>query len=176
MDILPNEIESIKVIGNLHGDDVKMIKTFGGLHVAIGKKNKNSRKPEALAAASHAAIVSHQVSKDHNSFQPAIAKSEHERPEEVEDKSEFLSKSLKDKGIELFVLSKNDSLQFILYKSGLTIGKYETESVNGSLLIKSHKFNTDFYPTLKKEVSNSMAKAMNNKMSEKNLKKILVEL
>jgi len=173
MEIMPNEIESVKVIGNLHGDDVKLIKTNGGFFVAVGKKNKSSRKAEALAAGSHAGIVNYQVSKQHGKdFQPAIFKSEHEQLEQVENKSDYLSKSLIDSGIELFVLSKNNNLEFILYKHGLTVGKYYTEAKDGSLLIKSYNFNTNFFPTSKKEAAQSVAKAMENKMKELNLDKI----
>jgi len=173
MEIMPNEIESVKVIGNLHGDDVKLIKTNGGFFVAVGKKNKSSRKAEALAAGSHAGIVNYQVSKQHGKdFQPAIFKSEHEQLEQVENKSDYLSKSLIDSGIELFILSKNNNLEFILYKHGLTVGKYDTEANNGSLLIKNYSFNTSFFSNLKEEAAQSVAKAMETKMKELKLDKV----
>jgi len=166
MEIMPNEIESVKVIGNLHGDAVKLIKTNGGLFLAVGKKSKNSRKAEALSAGSHAAIVNHQICKQYGKeFLPAIFKSEHEQIEEVEDKSHLLSKSLKDDGIELFVLSKNCKLEFVLHKHGLAIGKYDTEVRDNSLVIKGYSFNTAFFPELKKEVSESMANTMIEKMN-----------
>ena len=170
MDILPEEIESIKSIGQLNGDEVKMIKTSGGFFLAVGKKKKTSRKPEVLAAGSHGAIVAHQMCKEYKrSFQPAIAKSEHEQLAKVEDKSCFLAMPLSDKGIELFVLSKNNSLDFILSKHGLTIGKYETEVSDNKLIIKNHELKTCFYPTLKKEVSEAIAGAMQEKIKELNL-------
>ena len=50
MEIKPDEVEEIKVIGKLNGEDVKLIKTHGGFHVAMGKKDKKSYKAEALAA------------------------------------------------------------------------------------------------------------------------------
>jgi hypothetical protein len=170
---MPNEVESVKVIGNLHGDEVKLIKTTGGFWVAVGKKKKSSRKAEALAAGSHSGIVNYQVSKQHGEdFQPAIFKSEHEQLEEVENKSDCLSKSLIDTGIELYILSKNSNLEFVLYKHGLTVGKYDTEAKNGSLLIKNYSFNTNFFPNLKEEAAQSVAKAMENKMKELNLDKV----
>ena len=42
-DILPSEVESVKTIGSLFDSEVKLVKTHGGFHVAIGKKKKNSR-------------------------------------------------------------------------------------------------------------------------------------
>lgn len=56
MDISPNEVKEIKSVGNLHGDEVKMVVTDGGFHLFVGKKKKTSKKSEVLAASSHRAL------------------------------------------------------------------------------------------------------------------------
>ena len=50
MEIKPNEVKEIKIIGKLHGDDVKVVITDGGFHVGMGKKEKKSNKAEELSA------------------------------------------------------------------------------------------------------------------------------
>lgn len=172
MDILPNEVESVRTIGRLFDDEVKMVKTRGGFHVAVGKKKKRTKKSEALAAGSHEAIVAHQLSKEYGSdFQPAIFKSERERLEDVENKTEYLPREAIEKGIELYTLSKGNKLQFILYKHGLTLGEYVAEASNGSLVIKNHRFNNDMVKSEKK-TAEAMSRAMRDKMAELNLSKI----
>ena len=137
MEIKPEEVKQIKTIGSLHGDEVKLILTKGGFNVAVGRRNKNSKKVEALAAGSHAALVNHQLTKQFkNSFEPVLAKSESEQMEKVEDKSNLLPAEISDKGIELYILSKSNKLDFVVYKHGITLGEYNTEVCNNTLNIK----------------------------------------
>ena len=172
MDILPNEVESVKIIGQLFGDDVKLVKTVGGFNIAVGKKKKTERKAEALAAGSHPAIVSHQLSKEYGAdFQPAIFKSEHDRLEEVENKTEHLTRENIEKGIELYTLVKDKKIDFIVYKHGLTLSKYETEIVQDSLVLKSYFSNKELFNP-EKSISEAVSKAMQDKMYQFNLTKI----
>ena len=46
MELRPDEIESVRIIGELNGDEVKVLRTFGGFHVCVGKKTKKSKKSE----------------------------------------------------------------------------------------------------------------------------------
>jgi hypothetical protein len=166
MDILPNEIKEIKTVGKLFDDDVKMIITDGGFHVFVGKKKKSAKKAEAIAGASHPAIGMHQLCKDYGSdFQPALAKSEHERMPDVEDKTSYLPSDDINAGIELFTLTKNDKGEFVLYKRGLTLGKYETEASGDSLVINKSEFK---YKGSEK-TAQAMSRAMRDKMYEMNL-------
>lgn len=172
MEILPKEIESIKTIGNLYDNDVKLIKTFGGFHLAIGKKKKTSRKAEVLTGGSHPAIVAHQLSKEYGAdFNPAIFKSEREALEDVENKSEYLPHSDLQKGMELYTLSKGNKIEFVLYKHGLTLGKYDAEIENKSLVLKNQYFKRDMLKA-EKETANAISKAMKDKVYELNLKGI----
>lgn len=174
MEILPKEVESVKTIGNLHGEDVKLVKTRGGFYIAVGKKGQNTKKAEALAAGSHGAIVNHALSKEYGqSFQPAIFKSEQDQLEDVKDRSCFLSKNLSDKGLELYVLNKNNNLDFVLYRHGLTVGEYKAEISQNSLLIKSHTFNNKLYSSEQvKEISEAIAGVMDEAMKENGLSKV----
>ncbi len=172
MDILPSEVDSIKVIGKLFGDDVKMVKTHGGFHVAIGKKKKSGNKAEALAGGSHQAIVAHQLTKDFGSdFEPSLAKSESDRLEDVENKTEYLPASAIESGVELYTLSKNNKLEFILYKRGITLGRYVAEARGNALVLKKHEFKSDMFKSDKK-TAEAMSRAMRDKMAELNLSKI----
>lgn len=160
MDIKADEIESVKVIGNLFGSDVKMVKTSGGFHIAIGQKKKNSKKSEALAAGSHQAIVAHNLSKQFGSdFQPAMAKSESERLEKVTEKTQYLPSDAINKGIELFTLSKGNKHEFVLCKFGLDLVKYEGELNNGLLNIKKS--------TMQHEPNKAVARAIARSIEDK---------
>lgn len=172
MDILPGEVESVRTIGTLFDDDVKMVKTRGGFHVAVGRKKKRTRKSEALAAGSHEAIVAHQLSKEYGSdFRPAIFKSESERLEDVENKTEYLPREAIQRGVELYTLSKGNRVQFILYKHGMTLGEYDTEISQGSLVIKSYKFKNDLIKS-DKETAEALSRAIREKMEEHSLSKV----
>jgi hypothetical protein len=171
MDILPSEVKEIKTVGTLHGDDVKMIVTDGGFHVFVGKKNKKTKKSEALAASSHRALGMHQLQKEYGSdFEPAIFKSEHDQMEKVESKTEYLPSELIAKGVELFTLVKSNKIDFILYKQGLTLGQYSAEVENQTLVIKSGGFNTTEAVVGDFKTAKAMARAIKDKAHDLNLK------
>lgn len=173
MEIQPNEVESVDVIGRLFNKDVKLIKTMGGFYLAVGKKEINSKKIQALAGGSHQAIVSHELSKQFGSdFHPALSKSEKDKLEKVEEKSQYLpSDSLKN-GVELYTLCKNEKLDFVLYRHGITLGKYETEINNKDLIIKRHYFNKEFIKP-DRDIANAISRAMKDKVYEYNLTNIV---
>lgn len=171
MEIKPSEVEEVKVIGKLHEDDVKLVKTKGGFYVAIGKKKKDANKADALAAGSHQALVAHQVEKMHGqSFQPVMAKSEAEKLPEVEDMSDILPDMAKNSGLELFVLEKYNHVDFVFCKHGIELAKYETYHEGDSLKIKEYNFKGFISPN--KFVSEAIAYAMQKKMKELGLSKI----
>lgn len=172
MDILPNEVDSVKTVGKLFGDDVKLIKTYGGLHVFVGKKKKTSKKAEALAGSSHAAIGMYQLTKDYGSdFQPSLAKSESDKLADVENKTEYLPANSIAAGVELYRLKKHNKIEFILYKRGITLGKYETEASGDSLLIKKYEFKNNMFKSDKK-IAEAMSRTMRDTMAELDLSKI----
>lgn len=171
MEIKPNEVEEVKVIGKLHGDEVKVIKTLGGFHVALGKKDKNSKKADALAAGSHGALVSYQIEKMYGSdFEPAIFKSEAEQLPKVEDKTAQLPDMMKSAGIEMYVVSKFNNLDFIMVKNGIELAKCETESRGSDLVIKRQVQRDSISPN--KTLAQMFASVFEAKMKELNLKKV----
>lgn len=175
MDILPNEVESVNVIGKLFDDDIKIVKTNGGFHVAIGKKKRNSKKAEVLAGGSHPAIIAHQLSKDYGSdFQPSLAKSEHERMPQVEEKTKYLSSQSIASGIELFTLHKNEELEFVLCKRGgaahLMLGRYQAEIKGDTLLITKGEFKNSTQSD--RQTAEAISRAMRDKMYELDLSQI----
>lgn len=171
MDILPNEVKEIKTVGTLHGDDVKMVVTDGGFHVFIGKKNKSAKKSEALAASSHRGLGMHQLQKEYGSdFEPAIFKSEHDQLEKVETKTEYLPSEMIQKGIELFTLTKGNKINFVLYKHGLTLGEYEGEIENKTLMIKKGGFNNKEAISETGKTAKAMARAIKDKVHDMKLK------
>lgn len=171
MDIQPKEVESIKTVGNLHGDEVKMIKTYGGYHIFVGKKSKNAKKSEALAASSHPGLGVHQLQKEYGSdFEPAIFKSETEQLEKVEVKTEYLPAEMIKKGVELYTLSKGSKVDFVLYKHGLTLGQYSSQIEDKSLVIKSGSFTYKESITESGKTAQAMARAMKDKVHDLKLK------
>ena len=168
MEIKPEEVESVKIIGNLHGDDVKVVKTVGGFHVALGKKEKGSR--EALAAGSHIGIVAHQIEKQFKKdFQPAIFKSEQDRLETVSECTKYLPMNHQDFGLELFALNKGENYDVVLYKHGVTLGEYNTVVEGDKLLIKSVEFKTQ---QSNQDIARAFAAVFEDIMNKHGLKKV----
>lgn len=160
MDIRPNEVDSVKVVGNLFDNDVKMIRTHGGFYIAVGKKKRNMSKTEALAAGSHEAIVIHHLEKEYGvDFKPAMFKSEAEQSGQVENKSDYLDSEAIQKGIELFTISKNNRHEFLIYKQGITLAKYDGEIENQSLIIKNY--------SIKQQPNKNLVKAVSKAISDK---------
>ena len=171
MEIKPNEVEEVKVIGKLNGDDVKLVKTHGGFHIAMGKKDKKSNKAEALAAGSHQALVAYQIEKMHGQdFEPTMFKSEAERLPKVEDKSDMLPDMAKNAGLEVYILSKFNHVDFVICKNNVELAKYETEHSGQEMTVKDYSFRSSLSPN--KFVSQVLAKAIDEKMKELGLTKV----
>lgn len=171
MEIKPNEVEEVKVIGRLNGDDVKMVKTQGGFHIAMGKKDKKSNKAEALAAGSHQALVAYQIEKMHGQdFEPTMYKSEAEQLPKVEDKTSLLPDMAKNAGLEVYVLSKFNHIDFIICKNNVELAKYETEYSGQEMTVKDYSFRSSLSPN--KFVSQVLAKTIDDKMKELGLTKV----
>ena len=175
MDIRPDEVESVKTIGELNGQDVKLIKVYGGFNIAVGTKKKGKKKPEVLAAGSHPALVTYQLTKEFtDDFKPAMCKSEAEIMPSVEEKTIELTKNLTSCGFEAHILSKNNELNFIISRFGLNIVKYDAEVSSDQLYFKSRKLLktiTKQYP----DISSNLAKIIDQKCQDLNIKSIKLE-
>lgn len=122
MEIKPNEIDSIKVVGTLNGSDVKLIKTTGGFYCAVGMKSKSKKTVEPISAGSHQALVLHQIEKEFKSdFKPALMKSESEILPIVKEFTEKLPHELVMSGYSVYSLTKNSEVNFIATKIGAEV-------------------------------------------------------
>lgn len=167
MEIKPSEVKEVKVIGRLFDNDVKVVTLKGGFNLAIGLKNKLSKKAEALAAGNHVAIVAHHLEKTFGAdFQPAMFKSESEKLEKVEEKTSFLPSEAINKGMKLYTLSKNHNYTIVLEKHGLLLGEYKLERDGNSLNITGKKFNKG---QLAGENTKALAKSISGAIEDKAL-------
>jgi hypothetical protein len=164
MEIKPEDVAEVSVVGKLHGDDVKMVKTHGGLHVMVGKKEKDSKKPDALAAASHRALASHQLEKMFGKdFQPIMAKSEGEQIESVMDFE--VTKEMSKDHLEIHSIAKNDKVDFTISRFGVILAKYECEVNQKGLSLNSYERNKKADSTLikhKEDITKSVKDALIN--------------
>lgn len=139
-EIKPQEVESIRVIGQLNGDEVKVIKTIGGFYCAVGRKSKNKKTVEPLAAGSHLALVAHQIEKQFsNDFQHAMFKSESEVLPLVKEYTKKLPVEMVDAGYELFTMTKNEKVNFVATKLGAEVINFEgTKTSSGYELDRAY--------------------------------------
>lgn len=143
MQITPAEIASIDEAGMLDGAPVKMIKTRGGFHMAVGKA-KGHFRDEVLAAGSHPAIVKFNLEKQYPGFQPAMMKSEGHIDAIVQKHSHFLTEDLRKSGHDIYSIQEEDSVNFHITKHNMKVG-----SVNGILdqdylVVSSLNFQPEF--------------------------------
>jgi hypothetical protein len=171
MDIKSDDVAEITEVGELNGDRVKMIRTHGGLNVLVGKKDKDSKKPDALAAASHRALAIHQLEKMYgNDFQPSIMKSELAQAEAV---MEFkVSSNLNKNYLEIHSISKNNEVDFVVSRFGVVLAKYECEIKQNNLNLKSYGKINKAFDTLTKnsdEITNCVKDAMISYVKQLNI-------
>lgn len=167
MEIKPQEVQSIQVIGKLNGQDVQLIKTHGGYNIAVGMKKRNGKKAEVLAAGSHSGLVKFHLEKEYKAdYEPALMKSENEEEcGQITDKTQSLTQEMISKGLELFTINKNNQMDLIVTKYGLGLLKYEidldTKTLNKPLLNKDIVGAAELFKT--KEFAQILAKVVNEK-------------
>lgn len=119
-----SDIADVKIIGELNGEKVKLLRTTGGFNIIVGKRNKSDKNVDTLAVGSHPAIAVHQVEKSFRGFEKIITKSEgSEEFSNVENYTHNLSKNMQDDGFELFAISKTGETEFISTKKNIEIAK-----------------------------------------------------
>lgn len=123
MELDSSDIADVKIIGELNGEKVKLLRTTGGFNIVVGKRNKSDKSVDTLAVGSHPAIAVHQVEKAFKGFQKSIQKSENEESSSIENYTDKLSKSMQNEGFELFVVSKDNQTEFISTKRNIEIAK-----------------------------------------------------
>jgi hypothetical protein len=173
MDIKEDEIKEVNKLGNLNGDEVKLITLKGGFHIGVGKKAENSIKNTILAVGSHPALVSYQISKKYeNKFEQTMNKSENGTDSEVINYSNNLTSSQKNVlGLDIYVIKKNESIDFKVTKHNFEIFSIEANSDQDILsLNKTHKNEESLARLDKNELSKNLEKAIKEYAKNKGLK------
>ena len=135
MELKPSEIIEVDSLGVLDGEDVKIVKTVGGLYIAVGKP-RGKKQEEVLAAGSHPAIVRFNVEKAYTTFQPSLMKSEMMgETEEVVEFTDFLPQDMINKNYDLYALKKNEEFDFVLTKDKIQILSYASSFSDDSMII-----------------------------------------
>jgi hypothetical protein len=167
MQLTPNEISDIEEIGLLNGTPVKMIRTRGGFHIAVGRP-KGKMQEEALAAGSHPAIVKYNVERQHPDFQPSMMKSELlSSPTKVEKHSHFLSDDLRKSGHDLYSVQSGEKIEFQITKQNAKVSSVNSSLDKGVLVFSD--MNID------KKFARALAGATSEKALSCGAKKIRVE-
>jgi hypothetical protein len=173
MNLSAAEIDTIEEIGTLDGNAIRMVRTKGGLHIAIGKK-RGGFGEEALAMGSHPAIVKFQLEKQCPGFQPAMMKSEDmSDPSVVEKHSHFLPEDLRKSGHDIYSVQVGNNIDFHITKHNVrVVGPHGDLNVNGELNSGSLVVKTINIP---KEFSRALAGAVSEKAVSCGAAKIKIE-
>ena len=139
VEIKPSEIDSVDSIGDLAGEQVKLVKTKGGLYIAVGRP-RGKKKDEVIAAGSHPAIVRYNIEKAFAEFQPTMMKSEAGEESLVAGMSDLLPANMRKSGYDLYVIKKSNEVDFLLTKSQIEVIKFQGHLIDSDLIVfKSDK-------------------------------------
>jgi hypothetical protein len=134
IEIRPSEIDSVDSIGDLDGEEVKLVRTKGGLYIAVGRP-RGKKKEEVIAAGSHPAIVMYNIEKSFSNFRPSMMKSESHEFGIVSGMTDLLPSKMRDSGYDLYVIKKSNEVDFVLTKSQIEVLKYEGRLVGSDVVI-----------------------------------------
>lgn len=144
MNITPNEIESIEDVGMMNGAPVKLLRTKGGFHIAVGR-NAGKQIDEALAAGSHPAIVKYNLEKQYVGFQPAMMKSEVSiNPAVVVKHSHYLSDDLKKSGHDVYSVQSGTQIEFQVTKHDVKIGSVQATLEKDAIVVNDIQVSKEF--------------------------------
>lgn len=173
MDIKEDEVKEIKKLGTMHGSDVKLVTLKGGFHIGLGKKKSNSKKSEILAAGSHPALVSHQISKKYDkNFQEVMSKNEKDTPPEVSDFSHNLSSSQKNVlGLDIYCIKKNENIEFNITKHNFEIFSVKATETGDEIILEKTEKNAERLKNIDKlNLSKNLQKTITEYAKSKGLK------
>ena len=152
MKLQPSEIDQVEDIGMLNGHPVKLIRTRGGYHIALGR-GINKNQDEALTAGSHSAIVKFNLEKQYPAYQPTLMKSEASlNPVNVTKHSHFLTEDFKKSGHDIYSVQSGQNIEFQITKYDVKIG-----SANATL--KDNSMTVKYDMVVPKEFANALAGA-----------------
>jgi hypothetical protein len=126
----PKEIESVEEVGTLDkSKKIKMVRTIGGLNLAVGSDSITD-KEKVLAYASHPAIVKHQLRKRYNArFAENLQKNESGVKEQVVSFEKNLSKSLVNSGYDIYCLKKGTEAKFVVTCDNIEVMSSELSDI-----------------------------------------------
>ena len=123
----PKEIDTVEECGTIDGKKIKLVKTIGGLHLAV---NESDLKSPIAAYASHPAIVKYHLAKRYGSrFHEAMAKNESDIKTEAISFEKNLPKALRDSGYDIFCLKKGVEASFVVTADNIEVIKSEVNDV-----------------------------------------------
>jgi hypothetical protein len=149
----PKEITSITTLGHVDEDEVKLISTKGGFHLAI---LQGAGGPVALAAGSHPAIVRFQVESKQPGFRQALAKSEGEAAVFLFEKNRPVGDTgLKMTGVQDFF----GNFTLAVSAADVEVGLFKAEYADGSFKVTN--FHLDASASgLKKQVVQAASRSL----------------
>ena len=163
MDIKEDEIKEVNKLGNLNGDEVKLVTLKGGLHIGIGKKTEDSSKSAILAIGSHPALVSYQISKKfEQKFEETLNKSEGKPSPEVTNYSKNLSSVNKNiLGLDIYAIKTGENVDFKITKHNFEIFSIQASDDGQTLSLNKTSKNEERLSKLNKaELSKNLEKAI----------------
>jgi len=150
MKISESDIASKELFGMLDGKPVNLLRTKGGLNLAV--KTGSKGEDEVIGAASHQAILCYNVEQRFPAFQPAIMKSE--RPNFEADKhSHFLTDDLRKSGHDIYSVQDGMGVEFFVTKENVRVGSAKAVIIGDLLLVKSLDTSKEFVNSLSGAVS-----------------------
>lgn len=144
MQITPDEIENIEDAGMLDKSPVKILRTRGGFHIAVGKP-RGKYKDEVLAAGSHPAIVKFNLEKQFADYQPALMKSEDAGLTPIVVKhTHFLSADLVKSGHDIYSVQNGSHIEFQVTKQNVKVASVNGYLENDGITLKDLKLSKEF--------------------------------
>lgn len=167
MKISQNEIAGIELLGILDGQEIQLVRTKGGLHLAVGRDRRGAET--VLSAASHPAILSYNMEKNHPGFHSALLKSEKLDTGNADKHSHFLSDDLRKAGHDIYSVQTGDSVDFYVTHYDFKLEKASGEFKGDELVMSSiDRFvDSSFFP--------SLVSAVAEKALSKGIKKVGVK-
>jgi len=154
----PQEVSDIRGIGTVDGDEVKLVSTRGGFHIAI-RVSRDGAKP--LAAGSHPAIVTYQLEKNlKDRFCSVMQKSERYGGARITDLSKSLG-HLVDRDISMMAMSKGESIDVSVNLRGVEIGLFKCEKDTTSSTLSLKEWRLDSHePEVNSEITKAAARSI----------------
>ena len=162
MKIDNEQIASVEPFGMLNGKLVNITRLKGGLNLATIDN-------DVIGAASHQAILAHNLEQRFSGFQPMIMKSERQRLK-AESHSHFLTDDLRKSGHDIFSIQNGDKVDFYLTKLNIKVGGAEGSIQNDKLMVANLNL-----PNQSKETVQAFSAAVSEKALCMGLSKVGVK-